>query len=138
MTSRAILRIMRTCRSRRFLRSADMTGRKSEAMTYRQLAQDMANRWVQMAQEGDHYKLAFDQPGTWSQKYNLVWDDILDLHLFPVPVAETEWHFYPKQFKTYGLPLDNRKTITKLDWEFWTASLTRDPQQFSDLAYRIV
>ena len=66
---------------------ADMTGRKSEATTYRQLALEMANRWVQMAQEGDHYRLAFDRSGTWSQKYNLVWDRILGLNLFPAKVS---------------------------------------------------
>jgi len=91
-----------------------------------------------MAREGDHYKLAFDQPDTWSQKYNLVWDEILDLHLFPASLAETEWAFYAKQIKPYGLPLDNRKTITKLDWELWTATLTRDPKQFADLVHNMV
>jgi hypothetical protein len=40
--------------------------------------------------------------------------------------------------KTYGLPLDNRKTITKLDWEIWTASLAADPAQWHDLMGRLV
>ncbi|MES2390331.1 MAG: DUF4965 domain-containing protein [Acidobacteriota bacterium] len=105
---------------------------------YQGIVSKMPAEWDRMAKDGDHYKLAFDQPGTWSQKYNLVWDDILELHLFPKSVAETEWAFYAKQMKPYGLPLDERKTITKLDWEVWTATLTRDPAQYSDLIHRLV
>jgi hypothetical protein len=112
---------------------ADMTGRKSEATTYRQLAQDMANRWVQMAQEGDHYRLAFDQSGTWSQKYNLVWDRILGLNLFPAKVAQAEIHFYETHLNKFGLPLDNRRDYTKLDWEVWTATLTDNRDEFNTL-----
>jgi hypothetical protein len=35
----------------------------------------------------------------------------------------------------YGLPLDNRKSITKLDWEVWTGTLTSNPNQFHDLIH---
>jgi hypothetical protein len=112
---------------------ADMTGRKSEATTYRQLAQDMSNRWVQMAQDGDHYRLAFDEAGTWSQKYNLVWDRILGLNLFPAKVSQTEIRFYEAHLNRFGLPLDNRRDYTKLDWEVWTATLSDNQEEFNTL-----
>jgi hypothetical protein len=112
---------------------AEMTGRKSEATTYRQLAQQMANQWQQMALDGDHYRLAFDQAGTWSQKYNLVWDRILGLNLIPPKVAQTEILFYKSHLNPFGLPLDNRRDYTKLDWEVWTATLTDNREDFNTL-----
>jgi hypothetical protein len=121
-----------------FAEIAEGTGDHTLAQHYMGLARSLPAKWESLAREGDHYKLAFDQPDTWSQKYNLVWDQILDLHLFPASVAQTEWAFYQRQIKAYGLPLDNRKTITKLDWEVWTASLSNDPQQFPSLMTDIV
>jgi hypothetical protein len=120
-----------------FSEIADGTGDHALATQYRSTAKSMATKWESMALEGDHYKLAFDQPNTWSQKYNLVWDELLGLHLFPNSIAQKEWKFYETKMQRYGLPLDNRKTITKLDWEFWTASLTSDPKQLADLTHRI-
>ncbi|HXC94161.1 MAG TPA: DUF4965 domain-containing protein [Edaphobacter sp.] len=121
-----------------FAEIAQALGDKLLADHYMTLAKSFPVKWEELALEGDHYKLAFDQAGTWSQKYNLVWDQILDLHLFPASVVKKEWDFYPKQMKLYGLPLDNRKTITKLDWEIWTASLSTNPQQFASLVKDLV
>src|SRR5207302_7737081 len=53
---------------------AGMTGHAQDAARYRKVAEEFAGKWSGLAAEGDHYKLAFDKSGTWSQKYNLVWD----------------------------------------------------------------
>lgn len=121
-----------------FVQIARGVGDNELANRYEKAVRPLPAKWESMAREGDHYKLAFDQPNTWSQKYNLVWDDVLALHLFPQSVATTEWSFYAKHMQPYGLPLDSRKTYTKLDWEVWTAALTKDQAQSADLIHRLV
>ena len=65
-----------------FAEMARGLGHEDVAADYARQAHEMAAKWQTMAIDGDHYKLAFDKPGTWSQKYNLVWDQILGLNLF--------------------------------------------------------
>lgn len=110
-----------------------MRGDKRLAKEYGQIAEEFAARWIKEADDGDHFRLAFDKPGTWSQKYNLVWDHILGLNLFPDAVFEKEMAHYRKAQNQYGLPLDNRKTYTKLDWVLWTATLTQDQEDFAEI-----
>lgn len=100
------------------------------AKEYSTAAHGMAAKWVTMAQEGDHYKLAFNSPGTWSQKYNLVWDKLLGYNLFPPKVREAEVAYYMTKINKYGLPLDSRADYTKLDWSIWTATMADKPEQF--------
>lgn len=113
-------------------------GKTAVANDYLEAAKKMAARWRQMDKDGDHYKLAFDKPGTWSQKYNLVWDQLLGLNIFPASVRENELAFYRKQLNRYGLPLDSRATFTKLDWELWTATLSSNQNQFDTFVNPIV
>jgi hypothetical protein len=109
---------------------ADMLGKKNIAEEYTNKAKLMAQQWVQMADDGDHFRLTFDQPGTWSQKYNLVWDQLLHLNIFPKTVAQKEIPYYLTKQNVYGLPLDNRRNYTKADWIIWTATLAPDKATF--------
>ena len=111
-----------------------MRGDNAEATRVRGIAEGMAKQWLDAAKDGDHYKLAFDKSGTWSQKYNLVWDRILDLNLFPSSVAETEMAYYKTKLNRYGLPLDSRENYTKLDWTIWSAALTGKKDDVETLA----
>jgi hypothetical protein len=116
-----------------YAKMADGVGKPEVAAEYRGLAEKMAVQWQTLAFDGDHYKLAFDKPGSWSQKYNLVWDEILGFKLFPSKVHQTETAFYLTHLNSFGLPLDNRADYTKLDWEIWTATLADNPTDFAKL-----
>ncbi len=111
----------------------EWTRRGSDAVVYRKQAEQFANRWIEMALVGRHSRLAFDRPETWSQKYNLVWDRLLSLHLFPASLPRDEIAFYESRQNQYGLPLDNRKTYTKIDWVLWTATLADSQADFESL-----
>jgi hypothetical protein len=108
-------------------------GEPQTAIRYETLAKEMASDWVRMAADGDHYRLAFDKPGTWSQKYNLVWDRLLGLQLFPPEALQKEMAFYRRSLQRFGLPLDNRKDYAKIDWTLWTATLTGSKEDFDAL-----
>lgn len=109
---------------------AEMAGKKDVADKYITKAKEMAQDWMKMADDGDHYRLTFDKPGTWSQKYNMVWNKIFKMDIFPEGVAQKELAYYPTKLNIYGLPLDNRETYTKSDWVMWTATMANDNATF--------
>ena len=109
-------------------------GKTDLAKSYLDTARDWALRWQEMATDSHGaFRLAFDQAGSWSQKYNLIWDRILNLNLFDSSVAEREMRHYRQKLNRYGLPLDSRRAYTKLDWIFWTACLTGQQSDFDTL-----
>jgi len=116
-----------------YARMADNLGKAGLASEYRELAQTMVPQWMEASEDGDHYSLTFDRKDTWSQKYNLVWDRLLGLNLFPGEVVQKEMSYYLSKQNRYGLPLDSRAAYTKSDWILWTAAMTDDPETFKAL-----
>lgn len=121
-----------------FSKICEMAGKPEEAKEFGELAKSYAKEWAVMDIDGDHYKLAFDKPGTWSEKYNMVWDKIFDLHLFSPEVYRRELAFYLTRLNKYGLPLDSRATFTKPEWETWVATMYPDRKDFDMYMNRIV
>lgn len=111
----------------------EMTGKKSKAAEIRKKAEEMVKEWIKQAGDGDHTRLAFDRPGTWSQKYNLVWDRLLGLNLFPNDIVQREIQYYKTKQAEFGLPLDSRERYTKNDWITWTATMADKQEDFLTL-----
>jgi len=115
---------------------AEMLGKSAVAVEFTSEAKKMAAEWVKLAKDDAHYRLAFDREGSWSQKYNIIWDKMLSLNIFPAEIATTEIHYYLKRQAKhrYGLPLDSRKNYTKADWILWTACLADNNDDFAKIA----
>lgn len=109
---------------------AGMLGHEDTARLWLGRARDYAARWEKMADDGTHYRLAFDKPGSWSLKYNLVWDSLLGLNVFPAGVVDKEIASYAARGGEFGIPLDSREKYTKSDWIIWVAAMAPDRAGF--------
>ncbi len=112
-----------------------LDGKADEGEKYLAAAKEMAAKWLEIAADDKTvYRLAFDQPGTYSMKYNAVWDQLFETGIFPADAfdAEISGHIANHTNK-YGLVLDNRADYTKSDWLLWTATMASKEEEFDAL-----
>lgn len=114
---------------------ARAAGKAADGTHYASTARSYIAQWRTKATDtgGDHLKIAYDQAGTWSLKYNGYADALLGTGLVPKAVAAKEAAWYLSRANTYGVPLDLRHTYTKADWELWTAAWLRDHREIRDV-----
>jgi len=106
-------------------------GNSEKADYYHNEASKMAQTWLKTAVNADGTtKLAFDQPDTFSMKYNMVWDKIWNSGIFTQEFMDAEIENNKKHFNEYGMPLDNRADYTKSDWLVWTATMASSKESF--------
>ncbi len=109
----------------------DKIGQSESAAEYMRKAREMGIKWLLRASNGDgSYRLAFDRKGTYSMKYNIVWDKLFGTKLMPHEIFDGETWANRRHFNAYGMPLDNRRTYTKSDWLVWTATLCDSKADF--------
>ncbi|UJR26013.1 hypothetical protein I4U23_007359 [Adineta vaga] len=105
------------------------TGQTQRSTIYMNQAQNHANYWLKTARDTNNYRLQYDLPNTWSQKYNLIYQSILSLNLFPSDAARLESSYYMTKMLDFGIPLDSRSNLTKADWTSWVAAFNDNPQE---------
>ncbi len=117
-----------------FSRILSRLGNAEKAEKLMGIAKEYAASLVKNAANGDgSYRLAYDKPGTFSLKYNSVWDKIWKTELFPKEFYEGELARYKKELLPYGVPLDSREKYTKSDWLVWAACLSESKEDFNCL-----
>ena len=112
---------------------AKAVGNSADAASYLATAQSYIAQWATKAEDttGTNLKLAYDQPATWSLKYNGYPDALLGTKLITAAVTNQEAKWYLSHENQYGVPLDLRHSYTKTDWEMWTAAWQRNNKEIS-------
>ncbi len=105
---------------------------------YLRIAEQYAKKWEKDAANKEATALTFDQKESWSLKYNMVWDTLLNYNLFSDDVKEKEVKLYLSKFNKYGVPLDSRSDYTKMDWEMWSASLCDNKEYFEKICQAVI
>lgn len=103
-----------------FGKISEALGKKTDMA---KIARTYAKQLCEFALPDGTLPFAVGDKDTWSLKYNMVWDKILGLSLFPEELYKAESRKYKEKLSAYGVPLDYRKSLTKTDWMMWAAVL---------------
>ena len=99
----------------------DYTGNATAAELYRSKIPAFLSFWLENARASDssHYKREYNlKDDSFSLKYNLLYQLILNASVFPETVLSTELEYYStKQSREYGIPLNDRATFQLTEYQ---------------------
>ena len=96
-----------------------------DGANYKRIAHENAERLVELSRADGFMTFSIGAEGSWSLKYNMVWDKIFGLNLFSEELYGAESKKYREELNKYGVPLDYRAVFTKSDWMMWASSLDK-------------
>ncbi|KAL3963210.1 hypothetical protein ACCO45_000214 [Purpureocillium lilacinum] len=113
---------------------AKKTGHKTHAANYTEIAHEYLEFWtnhgINHNAEPKHTVLQYDNPDTYGLLYNVYSDKVLNLNFIPQEIYDMQSDFYPTIENEYGVILDTRGTLTKLDWEMWAAAVAKPETRY--------
>lgn len=103
---------------------AEVAARADDAALYASKAREYYLGWEDLAIEpsGQHTMLSYQWASSWGLLYNTYFDKLLHLDVVSDSVYRMQSDWYAKVSQIYGVPLDNRNTETKSDWQIWAAA----------------
>lgn len=108
---------------------ATIAGDATASQNYSSTASSFYSRWETFAIDpsGRHTLLSYQWRSSYGLLYNTFPNMLLSLNLIPQSLYDMQSDWYPTTSQIFGIPLDNRHSYTKSDWEMWTAA-TCSPQ----------
>ena len=103
---------------------SDMLGKTADAKNYHNISLSYAQLFAGYAisKNGSHIKLAYQDDSSWGTLYNLFFDRLLNLRVFPKKIYSILDAWYPQVVEKYGVPLDSRHKWGKSDWMMFEAA----------------
>ncbi|CAG2174844.1 unnamed protein product, partial [Oppiella nova] len=103
---------------------SDAVDNRADRQKYREIAEKYVTEWMRMGEDPSqkHLKLSYNSPNTWFMVYNLYADRLLGTKLIPESIYKQQDEWYLQVLNKYGLPLRSGDTLTKFDWNHYTAA----------------
>ncbi|KAK8241627.1 hypothetical protein HDK77DRAFT_462568 [Phyllosticta capitalensis] len=101
-----------------------VSGNQQDSANFSAYSQEYYDKWEGYAIDptGTHTLLGYQSRYSWGLLYNTYPDKLLNLGVVRQEVYDMQSTWYPQIFQIFGIPLDSRRSITKSDWEIWTAA----------------
>ncbi|GAA5820315.1 hypothetical protein JCM11251_005569 [Rhodosporidiobolus azoricus] len=110
---------------RAFSEIADDLGETRDRDHFRDVTERYLETFLDLAvaKDGSHLLGSYNNATGWITHYNLYFDVLLGLEVFPQTIYEMQDSFYPTVAEPYGPPLDSRfPTRAKTDWLAWASA----------------